>query len=126
MQLRPQPIPLTSFNLKKNQCIFHITTEEELNWYIGSLLQDSPVGSAESSGSSGLAMRPMDLGMATIRQQLASSSAGSAPTSPKTGVSCLASNSVVLQPQTHPLNLAGGAFQRPSHTNVELLRAAYR
>ena len=85
------------------------------------------MGSAESSGSSGLAMRPMDLGMATIRQQLAaSSSAGSAPTSPKTGVSCLASNSVVLQPQTHPLNLAGGAFQRPSHTNVELLRAAYR
>lgn len=83
------------------------------------------MGSAESSGSSGLAMRPMDLGMATVRQQLASS-AGSAPTSPKTGASCLASNSVVLQPQTHPLNLAGGAFQRPSHTNVELLRAAYR
>ena len=77
------------------------------------------MGSAESSGSSGLAMRPMDLGMATIRQELANS-AGSAPTSPKTG----ANASVVLQPQTHPLNLAG--FQRPSHTNVELLRAAYR
>ena len=79
------------------------------------------MGSAESSGSSaGLAMRPMDLGMATIRQELASS-AGSAPTSPKTG----ATSSVVIQPQTHPLNLAGN-FQRPSHTNVELLRAAYR
>ena len=111
--------------------------------------QDSPVGSAESSGSSGLSNtvpRPLDLGMASIRQDVLSRT-GSAPTSPKTslitsagttpagagsgggggilsiGIAGPTGNSSAPNapscPQTQPLNLAS---QRPSHYNVELLR----
>ena len=88
--------------------------------------------------------RPMDLGMATVKAELMTSStgsSGSAPTSPKTdtGLSgttaALASSSIgtpstgVLGAfggiQTHPLNLTGASsLQRPSHYNVELLRTA--
>ena len=93
-------------------------------------LQESPVGSAESSGSGFSPLvgqsRPMDLGSAAVRQELTSSSTcGSAPTSPKTmagAMSALAS-SPMQAVQTHPLNLASG-LQRPSHHNVELLRSA--
>ena len=93
-------------------------------------LQESPVGSAESSGSGFSPLvgqsRPMDLGSAAVRQELSSSSTcGSAPTSPKTmagAMSALAS-SPMQAVQTHPLNLASG-LQRPSHHNVELLRSA--
>ena len=89
--------------------------------------------------------RPLDLGMASIRQDVLSRT-GSAPTSPKTslissagttpagagsggggilsiGIAGPTGNSSAANapscPQTQPLNLAS---QRPSHYNVELLR----
>ena len=94
------------------------------------MLQESPVGSAESSGS-GLSpvvshSRPMDLGSAAVRHELTGTHCGSAPTSPKTmaGAMAVTSSGGVMQAvQTHPLNLASG-LQRPSHHNVELLRSA--
>jgi hypothetical protein len=96
--------------------------------------QDSPVGSADSSGSTatGHAFRPMDLGMASLRHQAhITSSAGSAPTSPKTYMTNSGSSGIPIsmpqREQQHPLNLVGsglgpGGGQRPSHYNVELLR----
>ena len=106
--------------------------------------QDSPVGSAESSGSSGLSSRPLDLGMASIRQQHATSS-GSAPTSPKTVGSTIiyptsgsGGNNPPLGPPSaataaaliHAANAGGGppvfglplGQIKPSHHNVEALR----
>jgi len=97
----------------------------------GGSLQESPVGSAESSGS-GLSpvvsqSRPMDLGSVAVRQEVTSAgTCGSAPTSPKTMAGAMAttsSGSPMQAVQTHPLNLASG-LQRPSHHNVELLRSA--
>ena len=88
-------------------------------------MQDSPVGSAESSGSSVMsgvpaAMRPIDLGMASVRQELAART-GSAPTSPKTSLISQMNPVYSGGPQIHPLNLASG-LHRPSPYNVELLR----
>lgn len=72
--------------------IYHQPAIPEDNAVQGGSLQDSPVGSAESSASSSLstaagvpsgATRPLDLGVSLVRQQQGGQG-GSAPTSPKT------------------------------------------
>lgn len=82
------------------------------------------MGSAESGSAVNMSIRPMDLGMAALRQEAScGNSGGSAPTSPKTSGAVGGAHAIHSAVQTHPLNLAGG-LPRPSHYNVELLRTA--